>query len=144
MDTRAAGSTIGGSAIDAPGANTAVWLAPITTLFRPFPWESSGLTSHLAAAEVVALWLLAWYRRRRIAAFFRTYRQTPLFWMAVVFILVYATALGMSIGNVGIIARQRVHILPFVLMFFAGTVRQRKHTSQLPMPSVHQRSGFTR
>jgi hypothetical protein len=144
LDSRAAGSSIGGSAIGAPGKNTAVWLAPITTIFRPFPWESAGLTSHLAAAEVVVLWVLAWYRRRQIGAFFRTHRRTPFFWMAILFVLVYATALGMSIGNVGIIARQRVHILPFVLMFFAGTTKPRRLASQLPMPSVHQRSGLTR
>ena len=83
------------------------------------------MTSLLAALEVLVLWGLAWRRRYNIGAFIRTYRKTRLFWMAVSFVLVYATALGMSLGNVGIIARQRVHILPFIFMFFAGVPRCR-------------------
>jgi len=117
LDRRANLSARGGSAIDEGGAR---WLAPINTLFRPFPWEVSSATTALASVEVVVLWGLAWFRRRKIMAFVRSQRRSRLFWMALVFVAVYATALGMSISNMGIIARQRVHILPFLFMFIAG------------------------
>jgi len=132
-------SAIGGSAIQA--ADTASpWLAPINTLFRPFPWEASGATAMLAAAEVIVLWGMVWYRRRSIAGFVRAYKGNRVFWMAVVFIAVYSTALGIAIGNIGIIARQRVHILPFLFMFMAGmpkTKRRRTKTGSRIPSSFH-------
>ncbi len=117
MQVRAGASNIGGSAMGADAVR--FWLAPINVLFRPFPWEVSGATETMAAAEVVGLWGLAWLNRRGIRRFVADHRGDSLCWLAVVFIVLYATALGMSIGNVGIIARQRVHIIPFLFMFLA-------------------------
>lgn len=128
--SRGSVSSIGGSAIQS--ADTAApWLAPINTLFRPFPWEARGITAMLAAIEVIVLWGMAWYRRRAIAGFVRAYKKSRVFWMAVAFVLVYATALGMSLGNIGIIARQRVHILPFIFMFIAGLPKVPKRSGKL-------------
>jgi hypothetical protein len=122
-------SARGGSVIQA--ADTATpWLGPVNTLFRPFPWEASGGTVMLAAAEVIVIWGLVWYRRRAIVSFVRAYKGNRVFWMAVVFIAAYATALGMAIGNIGIIARQRVHILPFLFMFMAGMPKTRRRTAK--------------
>ena len=129
----------GGSALGGETVNP--WLAPINVLFRPFFWEARGITTLLAATEVLVLWGLAWYRRREIKAFVRGHRKSRLFWTGVVFILAYATALGMSLTNVGIIARQRVHILPFIFMAFAGASaparsgRHRRRAQNQP-PSV--------
>lgn len=108
----------GGSALGVETVDP--WLAPINVLFRPFIWEARGVTTMLAALEVLVLWTLAWRRRRDLKAFVRTHRRSRLFWMGIVFVVVYATALGMSLTNVGIIARQRVHILPFIFLLFAG------------------------
>jgi len=129
LQTRAGASNIGGSAIGSDSIR--LWLAPINVLFRPFPWEVSGATGALAAAEVVGIWGLAWLNRRGIRRFIAHHRGDVLLWLAVVFIVLYATALGMSIGNVGIIARQRVHIIPFLLMFFAWH-RQGREGSSTP------------
>lgn len=120
LESRAARSMIGGSAID---QQISPWLAPINTLFRPFPWEARGITAILSSIEVLVLWGLAWIRRREIRTFVRNHRRSRLFWMGLIFILTYSTALGMSLGNLGIIARQRVHILPFLFMFIVGASR---------------------
>jgi hypothetical protein len=123
LDRRSEVSARGGSSLE---GSSAPWLAPINTLFRPFPWEAQGIMALLGSAEVASLWILAWLRRKRIRAFVRAYRGSRLFWTALVFVAVYSTALGMSIGNMGIIARQRVHILPFLLMFIAGGPKRQK------------------
>lgn len=137
LDSRGQASAIGGSAIE---GGTPMWLAPLNVLFRPMPWEVRGVMPLLAAAEVVLLWGAVWYRRKDALAFVRHHRRTPLFVMGTAFVMVYATALGMSASNIGIIARQRVHLLPFVFMLLAA-VPARRHRSvrqqQLGMTAQH-------
>ena len=137
FDEKAAGLNIGGSALGVEKVDP--WLAPINVLFRPFIWEARGVTTLLAAIEVLVLWGLAWRRRQDIKAFVRAHRKTRLFWMGVVFTLFYATALGMSLTNVGIIARQRVHILPFVFLFFAGAGPRAAPKRRAPMLQSQRR-----
>lgn len=69
--------------------------------------------------------LVGWSRRKQAAAFVKVHPRRRLFWFALFITGVYVTALGMAVGNVGITARQRVHILPFVFMFFAGVAGAR-------------------
>lgn len=128
VDSRSSVSQRGGSAIEGLEGGVSLWLAPVNTLFRPFPWEANGITGLLASIEMLVLWVVAWRRRGEVVSFVRAYRHTPLLWMSLVFVLLYATALGMAIGNFGILARQRVHILPFLLLLIAGA-RERPGTS---------------
>jgi hypothetical protein len=94
----------------------------VSVLARPFLWEARSATALFAACEIMAVWILAWIERHRISNFIRLYRGHPVFWMATIFIVVYAITLGMAAGNLGIIARQRVHLFPLLFMFFAGPV----------------------
>jgi hypothetical protein len=98
----------------------------ISVLARPFVWEARSVTALFAALEILAVWVLAWFQRQRIANFIYAYRGYPLFWMATVFILVYAVALGMAAGNLGVVARQRIHIFPLLFMFFSGPIVVRR------------------
>jgi hypothetical protein len=132
VDSRAAVSQQGGGSIEGADKGIALWLAPVNVLFRPFPWEVSGPTGLLASIEMLVLWVLIWRRRRDVRGFIRDNRDSPLVWFAIVFILVYATALGASIGNFGIIARQRVHILPFLILFAAGALQWRPRVAPAP------------
>lgn len=126
LESRAEVSSIGGSALEFDnGGGVSPWVAPVNVLMRPFPWEVRGVTALIAALEVVFIWGMGWRRRREIRAFVRTHRGDRLFWMAIVFVGMYTLALGMSLGNVGIIARQRVHLFPFIFMFFAGVLPQK-------------------
>lgn len=136
LASRSEVSAIGGSAMEVAEEGVSPWLATVTTLFRPFLWEARGLTAFLAALEMVVFWGIAWSRRRHINAFIRTQRRTRLFWFAAVFVVVYATALGMSISNLGIIARQRVHILPFLFLFFVGN---EERAAWRPQPDAARR-----
>lgn len=110
----------GGSVVAMSDDGINPWMAPVNTLFRPFPWEARSVTALLASIEVLLIWGLAWRRRRKIKAFVLAHRRTRLFWLAVVFVVVYATALGMAASNLGLLARQRVHLLPFVFLFLSG------------------------
>ncbi len=137
LQSKGASSARGGSSIQSASFG-ALWLAPVNTLLRPFPWEAEGSTAMLASFEVLALWLLVAFRRRPILSFVRAYRWSPLFWTALVFVAVYSLALGLSIGNIGIIARQRIHILPFIFMFVAGgspADRAARSRSAKPLPA---------
>ena len=135
IEARASNTSYGGSAIsdDVP-----VWLAPVTTLFRPFIWEANGPTAFVAAMETTFLWGMIWYRRRRFVAFFRTYRYSPMMWMGIVFVAVYAIAVGLSVANLGTLVRQRIHLLPFLLLPLAGLRRPaRPRRVAAPTPLLH-------
>lgn len=134
-------SGFGGSAIRGSGDSPSPWMAPVNTLLRPFPWEAAGPPAMLASAEMVLLWAMAWLRRKRIARFVRVHRRSRLLWMALVFSTVYSVALGMSLSNLGMIARQRIHVLPFLLIFIAGAPR-RPTADDRPPPGPERTRAF--
>ena len=107
----------GGSSIDAVSVGLGGMVAaPINVLFRPFPWEARSGLILLSSIELVGFWGLVWFRRRQFMASLRIWRQDPLSRLAIVFVLVYAVGLGMMLSNLGIIARQRVFLFPFLFI----------------------------
>jgi hypothetical protein len=125
--TKAATAEAGGSAIeveDQGGLNPLE--GAISVVARPFLWEARSVTALFAAFEILAFWALAWIQRQRIANFIYLYRGHPLFWMATIFVLIYAVGLGMAAGNLGVVARQRIHVFPLVFMFFSGPIAVRR------------------
>lgn len=129
----AALSQAGGSAIDVSGGGIPVWMAPVNVLFRPFVWEMRGIMPGIAGLEVLALWGIALWRRRQIAAFYRRHRNHKLFWFAVAMFVLYVVTLGLVATNIGLLARQRVHILPFLFMFIAGAPAVRRSKRRVPI-----------
>ena len=118
VSRRADVTAYGGSSFALSGP---VWLLPVsafaTVLFRPFPWESGGVTALVTSLEVVALWAFVWMRRSSVVAMFRRSPHSTLFWMGIAFLVLYGTLLGLSVGNFGTLVRQRVHIYPFLFLF---------------------------
>ena len=89
----------------------------MTVLLRPFLWEAHNLQAMFAALESL-LWLgLGWRGRRVFLERVRHLREQPWLGFSVIYSLILILALG-SASNFGIIARQRVSILPFLLMLF--------------------------
>lgn len=90
----------------------------ITVLSRPFPWEAYNVQAFLASLESI-LWLLfLWFRRRVFWSRVRRFAGNP--WSA--FLLLYSLVMILaltSLANFGLLARQRVMFLPFLLMLFA-------------------------
>jgi hypothetical protein len=105
----------------------------VTVMFRPFIFEVTSATAAVAAIESTGLIVLAVASRRRIAAAFKDARQTPYVLMAGIYVLTFAFAWS-ALGNLGIIARQRVQVLPFLVLFLA-VVPNRRSIDEDPVAS---------
>lgn len=112
-------TTIGGSRYSTVSVftPTGAVVGFVTVLVRPFPWETHNLQSLLISLETVAWLLFCWMRRRVFLEKLRALRSDPFAAFAIIYSVVTLLALT-SIGNFGIIARQRVMALPFLWMLF--------------------------
>lgn len=90
----------------------------INILLRPFPWEGRSSTAFFASLETYALWAIAIRKRGNIVRAFRNWRSNRLLSFAFLFTILYTVALGMQVVNLGIIARQRIFIFPFLFLMF--------------------------
>ncbi len=139
----------GGSEIEAVQVGwRGVPLALVNILFRPFPWAADNIMVLFSSLEVVLFWAIVWYRRRNLWNSLRHWRSDRLLRVAIPFILVYAITLGLLVTNLGVIARQRVFLFPFLFILIeavpAGTaevlrrrgtrVTDRRH--EIPVPAT--------
>ena len=90
-------------------------LAVVTVLFRPFPFEVTNVQSVLSAGEGVFLIWLTWRSRRRLRNLWRQMREAPYVAYSVGIVLSFTYAFS-AFSNFGILARQRVQVLPFFLV----------------------------
>ena len=109
----------GGSQIDAVEGIASVPYGLVNVLFRPFLWEASGFLGFLSALELALLWGFIWLRRREIRASLTLWSQRPTLRLGVSLTLMLALGYGVSYFNLGILARQRTLIWPFLLMVLA-------------------------
>ena len=110
--------------------------AVINVLFRPFLWEAGSPPMMIAAFEVVALWGFVVYRLRTVALFVRQNRRSRVFVAAMAFLVLYSVGFGMSVSNLGIIARQRIHVVPVLVMLVSATPRRRAVLHRANAPSL--------
>ena len=122
IDRRADASAYGGSSFEPTG--NPVW-AVVTGLFRPFPWEASGVLMWVASAEVLLLWGLVLRRRRAVVRFLRDHWRSEFVVLSAAFVVALALLVGLAVGNFGTIVRQRVHLYPFLFVVVAGYARRR-------------------
>jgi hypothetical protein len=109
--------------------------ALITVLFRPFPWEATSAQALVAAAEGALLLLAFVTSLPRLVRLPRYMVSTPyvLFVVAYTAMFVYAFS---SVGNFGIITRQRTQVFPMVLVLLALPLAQRVTASRRPRHPV--------
>ncbi len=117
-----AGQTLqGGSNLGAaPLAAGGLPLAFINVWMRPFPWEAHNLTAAFAAVEIMVFWWLIWQRRKGLRLALRHWRRHRLLRFALPMLLVYTLMIGLAFGNLGIIARQRAPMFPFMFMILVA------------------------
>jgi hypothetical protein len=89
----------------------------ITTAIRPFPWEASNGQMLITSLETVGWLVILWIQRRILWQKVRNVRYDPVAAFALCYTVAMLLALT-SLGNFGIIARQRVMALPFLWMLF--------------------------
>jgi hypothetical protein len=87
--------------------------------FRPFPWEVHNAMSAVAALEGLGLGFWAWRRRRGIWALMREWRE-PYIGFILAFVLQFSVIFAAATSNFGILVRQRIMLVPIVLMLFCA------------------------
>lgn len=108
----------GGSVVEGAQADLSPIRLPqafLNVVFRPFPWEATNLQSLFASAETVALlglFLISW---RRIAGAAWAALGNPYVLLCACYTILFVYAFS-SFSNYGILVRQRVQVLPFVLV----------------------------
>ena len=89
-------------------------LAVVTVLFRPFPWEVRTIPQAITSIEAVVIGSMFVMALWRIVRSPRRQAWVPVLVMAVVFVALFCVAFS-SLGNFGLLARQRSQVLPFVV-----------------------------
>ena len=92
--------------------------ATVTILFRPFLFEANSIQVLITALESTVLLVLTVRRIRPIGRAVRSFRRLPYVTFVVVYGLLFIVAFS-SIGNFGILARERCQLLPFFLVLLA-------------------------
>ena len=112
-------SQIGGSAFN-EGTSLAGRIAESPfLLFRPFPWEIHSAMGVAPALESVGLIYLCWTRRREIWSALQHWRD-PYVGFVLVYSVVFLVTFGGAISNFGILLRQRIMLVPLVLMILCA------------------------
>ena len=110
----------GGSSFNAPDATNPaqIPLATVTVLFRPFPIEAHNGQAIISALEGMILLVLFARSWRRFLQFPMNMRKRPYLAFAAAYTVMFIFAFS-SIANFGILARQRVQMLPFAFVLAA-------------------------
>ncbi|MGH2793467.1 MAG: hypothetical protein ACRDKG_04100 [Actinomycetota bacterium] len=108
-------STFQAPVLTSPGAAP---MAIVTVLFRPTIVDAHNAQALLAAVEGTFLAVLTLVRFRWGAAAIRLIRRRPYVFTSLLMVGMLIVAFS-SIGNLGILARERVQLLPFFLVLLA-------------------------
>ncbi len=90
-------------------------LAVATILYRPFLFEVKNVQSFLSASEGMFLMWLTWRSRRRLRNLWNQMRYSPYVAYSFGILLAFTYAFS-AFSNFGILARQRVQVMPFFLV----------------------------
>ncbi len=120
LDSTAERTSVGDSHFSAQPVKSPLDIprAGLSVLFRPFPWEAGNVQSLVAAMEGLFLLALTALSARRWIHIGKVRRLRSYVDFAAVYVLLFVVAFS-SIGNFGILVRQRVQVLPFGLVVLA-------------------------
>jgi hypothetical protein len=111
----------GGSEFDSGpslGSPSRAFLGIGTVLFRPFPFEAHNLQALVASLEGIFLLLLSLVRLPWAMAALRSWRRQPYVVFALAYVGMFVVAFS-TVANFGLLARQRVQLLPMYLVLFS-------------------------
>ncbi len=116
---------VGGSAFGDESSTRIGRLAQAPFLmFRPFPWETNNGPALIASCEGLVLLFLIVRRRASLFRLVINARATPLTSFAISFFLIFSIVFSISLSNFGLLARQRVMVLPLVLTLLLASKAQ--------------------
>lgn len=108
------------SGIPHADANGSPLQALANVLLRPFPWEVRSARAAVTSLELYSFWTLVLVRLRPTARRLWALRRTAWPMALLAFGLLYALGLGLAAVNQGLIARQRTHAWPALLVILAA------------------------
>ncbi|MDP2340156.1 MAG: hypothetical protein Q8O67_04295 [Deltaproteobacteria bacterium] len=116
VEERSARTATGGSAITPIGGPLMIPAAFVNVLFRPFLWEVRNPVTFLSAVEALLFWWLVFRHRRGLWRAIRHWRRSRVLRFALPAAIVLVIFYGGFISNLGILARQRVVVLPLLFI----------------------------
>lgn len=116
MERVASGSATGGSQFSGAGSFLLDILNSPFLLFRPFPWEVRSAQAAVAGAEALLLLYLILRQRRVIRAAVVSWRQNAVVLFIVLYAVQFSVVFAISIRNFGLLARERVMLVPLVVL----------------------------
>ena len=122
-------SQIGGSAFNEGTSLPFRIAASPFLLFRPFPWEMHSVMAVVPAIESLGLIYLVWVRRREIRATLRRWRD-PFVSFLLMYSAIFLVTFGGSISNFGILLRQRIMVVPVVLMLLCARQKMQRYAPE--------------
>lgn len=106
----------------------------VNVMFRPFPWQATNAQSLFSAAEALFLMGLLLVSRRRILAGAKSLLQRPYLVVCCVYTVLFVYGFS-AFSNAGILVRQRVQVLPFVLVLVCLPELERRRRP--PLQQAH-------
>jgi hypothetical protein len=115
IDIKATATQTGGSRIEVVGGPAALPMAFVNVLMRPFPWEIRNPLVGMSVLEVLLFWGLV-FRGGLPREILTSWRESKALRYLVPVTLVLIVFYGAFVSNLGILARQRVVVLPFLFL----------------------------
>ena len=123
-DTVTRNTNIGHSAVGTVGSSPLGRMATAPfLLIRPFPWEINNFQAAAACAETLFLLGLFWVFRAQLKAAAQRWRTDPFLLFIFLYVIEFTMIVGATFFNIGLIARQRVMMFPFLLMLLCLSPR---------------------
>lgn len=101
---------------DKSGGITSIPSGIIDVLARPFLWEIRNVATAAASLEITALLILLFIKRKSIYEFISNCLVHRLSTFILAFVIIYAVTVGFFENNIGLIARHRAIIFPFLFV----------------------------
>lgn len=105
--------------------------AMLAVLFRPYPWEANNPQAMVAAAEGMTLLVLFGASLGRLVRVPSMLFRVPYLAYCLAYVVMFVFAFS-SIGNFGIMTRQRTQVFPFVLVVLAVPLAEQIHRRRQP------------
>lgn len=119
-----------------PQSPTEFPLAMLAVLFRPYPWEANNPQAMMAAAEGMTLLVLFGASLGRLVRVPSLLFRVPYITYCLAYVVMFVFAFS-SIGNFGIMTRQRTQVFPFVLVLLAVPLAE--HLQRRRQPTLETR-----
>lgn len=109
----------------------------VDVMMRPFIWETRDITTFFASLEISFMLIILFLKRRSLMLFIKSMVSNRLSTFVGAFVIIYVISAGLFENNIGLIARHRSIIFPFLFLaaysFQFYSVKTRKPAAPQPI-----------